>query len=94
MNSLKLIRKVAVAYLIAHSTISAAVNGASTNEEFQLVRPRWVCVANITRGSVTGYGETMEQARDSVLRRCHPNSLCLAHLHCRELSSDAQQVLD
>lgn len=48
------------------------------------LRSRWVCVANIKRGSVYGYGDTLEEARSSVLRRCFPNSLCLEHMTCRE----------
>ncbi|MBM4253163.1 MAG: hypothetical protein FJ146_14435 [Deltaproteobacteria bacterium] len=53
-------------------------------DDANVERSRWVCVANIKRGSVYGYGATMEEAQASVLRRCFPNSLCLAHMTCRE----------
>ncbi|MEN9833845.1 MAG: hypothetical protein RL011_38 [Pseudomonadota bacterium] len=70
--------------LLGFASVSLGEEGGSVAQEFTQERSRWVCVANIKRGSVYGHGSTMEEARDSVLRRCFPNSLCLANMTCRE----------
>mgnify|MGYP006287673103 CR=1 FL=1 len=70
--------------LVLPAMVAKAQDSVAERDDSAELRSRWVCVANIKRGTVYGYGDTMEEARDSVLRRCFPRSLCLEHMTCRQ----------